>query len=175
MQLPTNGAKPLILAGMLTLLSGCGDYQVDLPNGYRLVRTNASSIQIFEPQSMEYRNSPAYHKRDTVRGNSTFHDSIFVPPKIVAIGCVGDIVYGIVEASPSSENAALTVPGYFVLDTRAGDVTLGLDKAGYLKKLKTLGVTEVPALTRHIRFFRCVEAATDKSVEEQNESKQKRS
>lgn len=143
--LPKSLMRLVTFVPMLIFLTGCWDYHVDLPNGYRLVRTNASSIQIFTPS--------------TPKRLSDFV-GIVVPPKIVAIGCVGDIVYGIVEASPSSENAALTVPGYFVLDTRAGDVTLGLDKEGHLEKLKKLGVTDAPALTQDIRSFRCVDSGS---------------
>ena len=154
----------VLLASSSLLLSGCGDYETKLPNGYRLVRTNASSIQIFEPLDAGYRSSPAYRRRDTVNGNATFHDSIVVPPKIVAIGCVGDIVYGIVETSPDSENATLTVPGYFVLDTRTGDVALGLNKESHLKRLNKLGIAHVAPLIRDIRSFRCGQTATNKSA-----------
>ena len=165
----------VLLASSALLISGCGDYETKLPNGYRLVRTNASSIQIFEPSDAGYRSSPAYRRRDTVDGNATFHNSIVVPPKIVAIGCVGDIVYGIVETSPDSENATLTVPGYFVLDTRTGDVALGLDKEGHLEKLKKLGVKDAPVLTRDIRSFRCPKATTDKSATTQSSGDAKNS
>ena len=145
--LPKSLMRLVTVVPMLIFLTGCGDYQIDLPNGYRLARTNAPSIQIFTPR--------------TPKRLSDFV-GVVVPPKIVAIGCVGDIVYGIVEASPGSDKAARTVPGYFVLDTGTGDVTLGLDKAGYLEKLNKLGVTDAPALTRNIRSFRCAKDATDK-------------
>ena len=160
MFLSTKVVKPRVLVGTLalTLLSGCGDYQIDLPNGYRLVRTNASSIQIFSPPTVKRLGD---------------HTGIVVPPKIVAIACVGDVVCGIVESSPDSENAALTVPGYFVLDTRTGDVTLGLNKEKQLEQLKKLGVTETPSLTRNIRSFRCGKAATGKSVAEPSSSDEK--
>jgi hypothetical protein len=138
-------SRPFLLAVVTLFLSGCGgDYAVDLPNGYRLVRTNASSIQIFWPENFS--------------GHA--YSGLAVPPKIVAIGSTEKLVYGIVETSPHSENAHLTVPGYFVLDTSNGNAVLGLDEQGFKEKLKQLGIASTPSLTSNIRGFRCFNAMT---------------
>lgn len=159
-----TAVRAVLLTVATLLLSGCGgDYEIALPNGYRLICTNAHSVQIFEPSSLEYRNSSTYEKRTIRDGSTVYHESIVVPPKIVAIGSTGEFVHGIVESSPHSESARLTVPGYFVLDTGGGEVVLGLDEQGFKVRLKKLGVTSTPSLSRDIRGFRCTDESPVKS------------
>ncbi len=128
-----------VLAAGMTAICGCGDYGTELPNNYRLVRTNAYSVQIFYPRDMQ----------------DPEKSGLAVPPKIVAIGCHENIVCGIVEAAPNSENADSSVPGHFILDTNTGDVFLGMDQPAYLEKLASLGIQHAPRLSRNLRPFRC--------------------
>jgi hypothetical protein len=138
---------------LLSFLAGCGDYAIDLPNGYRLVRTNSDNILIFEPDTEDYRNSTAYSRRTIHDGDRTYHDSVVVPSKIVAIGSKDELVYGIVEISPHPEGMEPTEPGYFVLDTHTGDGVLGMGEKAFQEKLKELGIVGTPSLTTNIRWF----------------------
>ena len=120
-------------------VSGCGDYSIDLPNGYRIERTNASTIMIFGSSGV---------KQESNRYR------FVVPPKITAIGCSVDIVYGIIEESPKADIVGETIPGYFILNTGTGDIKLGLNEIDFRFELKSLGIKDMPPLTRNIRWFK---------------------
>jgi hypothetical protein len=115
------------------LLAGCqNDYQRSLPNGYRLVRTNAYTIAIFPPkgQYLDY-----------------FQEGIAVPPKIVEYGVDHAIVFGRIELAPLSELDYMSTPGYFILDTRTPSVKLGMGIAEWTEVLKTYGITTIKMKT----------------------------
>src|SRR5688572_13481653 len=81
-----------------------------LPNGYRLVKTNAATVVIYEPRD---------------RGSK----GLAVGPTIVELGSERQYVFGRVEDSPTSELARSGVPGYFFMDTESMNVLQGLSRA----------------------------------------------
>jgi hypothetical protein len=133
-----NAVKLCVLLSV-TMLTGCGgcDYSVDLPNGYRLVRTNSPTIMIFAPDS-----APEW-----------LH-GLVVPAKITGLNDTNGIVYGRVEQSPDSDMGLTQTPGYFVLDTKTNGVWLGLGEENWRGILKDRGVERPRALVRPSRFYR---------------------
>ena len=113
-------------------LCGCtnGDYEKELPNGYRLIRTNANTVAIWSPEP---------------------HSNVVVPAKIVAIGVHGDIVFGCVTFDPYSdpvypggqpENAS----GYFILETKTGNTALRMKKESWVDALAKRGIGAEPKM-----------------------------
>jgi hypothetical protein len=113
------------------LFAGGGDYSVQLPNGYELIRTNASTVMIWSPRGMD---------RHCV-----------VPPKIVLIGRKGHLVFGLVERDPASDPGYDPTEGFFVLNTENGAASLGLTKDEWVVSLRKLGVPDEPLLRRPSR------------------------
>lgn len=113
-----------------------------LPNGYRLVRTNAVSIFVFPPES-------AHH--------SVFDGDWAVPAKIVGIQVSGDIVYGKTVSSPDADpgrHHTRTGPaGFFILDTATHTVQLGLNEDAWRATLRARGITDLN-LKKPSRFFK---------------------
>jgi hypothetical protein len=114
-----------VLLGASVVLGGCNrDFVRPLPRGYRLARTNPYTVVIVAPAHVHH---PAH-----VHGTA-------VPPKIVEVGVWRTFVYGRVSASPQSELAALSQPGYFVLDTSTGNVDTGMTESAWRRRLESLG------------------------------------
>lgn len=120
------------------LCSGWNDYAIRLPNGYRLVRTNAPSIFIFRPEKPN---------------DSGSEKSCTVPPKIIRLNVYEDIVFGETEYSPNADDWGRGVSGFFILDTKNHKVRLGLDRDTWLNSLKEFGVSIDPVLRKPSRFL----------------------
>jgi len=124
----------------LVWLAGCdsvlpqGDYSARLPNGYRLVRTNAPTVCIWSPD-----------------GPSA---TVVVPAKIVEIGVHEALVMGRVEYSPDSDPPVVNAVGYFILDTNSGDVEMKLSEEEFYKNLKERGLADHPKLARPSASFK---------------------
>ncbi len=122
----------VVTAFVLVSVLGChGDFERGLPNGYRLVRTNAVQTYITPPEGVHH---PS-HRFGTA-----------VAPNITQVGLQQEMVFGVVEAPPEPEPgdylqlAHFSVPGYFILNTRTGDVRAGLDEDVWRAALEELGV-----------------------------------
>jgi hypothetical protein len=134
-----NAMKVCVLV-TLTVLPGCGgcDYSVDLPNGYRLIRTNAATVVIYPPEDVRLKK---------------FHGEA-VPARITGLNDTNGIVYGRVEQSPDSDTGVTQTPGYFILDTKLNVVWLGLDEKEWRRILKENGVEQPQALVQPSRSYR---------------------
>ena len=144
MRIPLGIAVLVMVGGIvlffvgLVWFSGSGDYAVELPGGYRLVRTNASTVTIWSPRLL----------REGELGHCV------VPPKVTRIGVQGALVFGLVEVSPQADAGLVDAPGYFVLDTPKEEVLLKLDKEKWLQALKERGLTEEPDLKKPSRWLK---------------------
>jgi hypothetical protein len=127
----------IVSLGIIFGMSGCGspDYETPLPNGYRLVRTNAYTVFIFPPESV---------KQLKYRGTWA------VGPKIVALNANNNIIFGKVDHSPNADPGP-TTPGYFILDTTKHEAVLGLNEADWTKKLNEYGISN-PKTKKPSRF-----------------------
>ena len=124
----------------LHFFSGSGDYAVELPGGYRLIRTNASTVAIWSP--------PVQREFGGVG------EDCVVPPTVTRIAVRGPLAFGLVETNPSSDPGHEPAPGYFVLDTQDGKVLLKLDKEKWLEALKEHGLSEEPELEKPSRWLK---------------------
>ncbi len=134
----------VIMASLL--LPGCHpDYDVDLPNGYLLVRSNSYDIAIFGPKGL------GLHR--------------VIPPLIVSIGVKDEFVFGIV-ADPSepsfqekTERAIAErairekARGYFLLNTKTHKVQVGLTKEAWLAALEKNGLQGEPKMRKPSRWL----------------------
>ena len=132
------GASALGPATICLLTAACGDYAVPLPGGYELVRVGAGEVLLSEPR----------------RG-------VVVDINIDGYGVHGPIVVGHVSkpARPAEQRLPLgfkdeSRPGYFIADTRTGDIKQGLDRQAWLSALGALGITKEPTLKKPSRFDR---------------------
>lgn len=114
-----------------------GDYALQLPNGYELIRTNASTLMIWTPQGAD---------RQCV-----------VPPKITKVGGSGDVVFGYVQKDPAADAGYEQVEGFFILNTKSGEVSTGLAKGEWLRALATHAIREDPRLQKPSRWFKLSE------------------
>ena len=113
------------------LATGWNDYDIELRSGYRLVRNNADDITIFK-EGMGF----------------------VIPPRIRALNVDAGIVFGAVEKPPDADVLnLLSVPGFFILNTKTGSVQVGLDEQVWLNALRSLGITDPPSLREPSRFF----------------------
>lgn len=143
-----------LLTLVFLLFLGCfiqGDYQINLPNGYLLVRSNSYDISIFGPEESS-------HTR-------------VIPPLIVAVGVSEDLVFGKVEDSHDPwllDNDQLARDekaeqekawGYFLLNTKTHDVQISLTKEAWLVVLRDNGIQSEPQITKPSRSF--IQVLTD--------------
>ena len=121
---------PILLYSWYRLFGG--DYSVGLPRGYTLIRVYSGAVLIANPS----------------------HE-IIISPNIDKYEVIGNIVIGHVsrEGLPSNE-AADSVPGFFILDVRNGTIQQGLTEQAWLLALNKLGITERPNLHKPSRFDR---------------------
>ena len=113
------------------LATGWNDYDIELRSGYRLVRNNADDITIFK-EGMGF----------------------VIPPRIRALNVDAGIVFGAVEKPPDADVLnLLSVPGFFILNTKTGSVQIGLDEKAWLSTLRSMGFTKPPSLREPSRFF----------------------
>ncbi len=111
----------LVVALLPGLLNGCSDYSRSLPNGYTLEKTNNSTIFILGPED-------------------DFPRQVVVPARVSALAVKGEWVLGWVEEEPEATLSTESAPGYFLLDTESGDVTLELSREAWSAHLQKLGV-----------------------------------
>jgi hypothetical protein len=122
---------------LMWFVRASGDYAVDLPNGYMLWSPNASDVSI-------------HRRRQDFRS-----DGPHVPPQIAELGDSDGIVYGFVERSSDENMHEPNSVGYFVLNTRAHEVWLGMYKTEWLKVLRDNGILQEPTLVKPSHSYRC--------------------
>lgn len=122
------------------ILSACGDYRVELPNGYYLVRTSATSILM-------------------VTTGRTGKNVIVIDPHIsryrVLDGEKGHIIVGYVKPTNIGLKYTITtIGGYFVLNAKTRDLRQGLSKEEWRAALRQHGVRAEPKMKKPSRFDR---------------------
>lgn len=120
------------------VLTACGDYRVELPNGYFLVRTSANSILM-------------------ATTSSTGRNIIVIDPHISQYRMLdGDkihLVVGYVKPANIGLKYKITsMGGYFVLNTETRDIRQGLSKDEWRAALRLQGVISEPKLKKPSRF-----------------------
>ena len=117
---------------LLFCLSACGDYSIRLPGGYSLVRVYSGAVLI---------------AGDHTRG-------VVIDPNVEGYAVLGDLVVGRVNTpgNLTDEDMSASVPGYFILNTKAHTVRKGLVRQTWLDSLKELGITAEPRLSNPSRF-----------------------
>jgi hypothetical protein len=121
----------LIFQSQIVFASGWNDYEADLPHGYTLAQTNASSVFIMAPGSVQQK---------------AYNGGLAVPSKIIGLKVYDFLVVGRLISSPDADGGNSGPPGFFILDTEKDKVQLGLDKVKWLESLKKLGIAEEPLL-----------------------------
>lgn len=126
-----RGALALLVGAAVSLLiSGCWDYSVDLPNGFRLVRMNAVEIGIVAP-------------------DGTFA----VDPHIERYTVVeGGIVTGFASPQHRDFPTPRTREGYFVVDTQFQHCWDDLSEDEWRSVLRELGIDSERELHAPSRF-----------------------
>lgn len=123
----------LILA--LSSCLGCMpiDYEGNLVNGYKIVKTSGISYVIAYPDS-----------------------SISVyTENITGINVKGNFIFGKIDPLKPELQRLVTNkrnPGYFILDTKKHAYRLGLDKQEWLNELNKVGIDREPVLRRPSYF-----------------------
>ena len=116
---------------------GIWDYDTELINGYRLIRTNSPSIFIFKE-----------------RLSFSEPDYPVVPPKIIGLNVYGNTIVGETELTPVGDYCDASVSGFFILDTETNKLKIGLKKEQWLKILRNMGLEKEPTLIEPSRSFR---------------------
>ena len=120
----------LLFQTQMVFASGWCDYDAKLPNGYKLVRTNADSLFIVAPTTFQ----------------RTVYSGWAIPSKIVRINVYGSLVVGELVFSANADMGRSGPPGFFILDTGKHTVQLGLDKQTWLSSLNNLGIKKKVSL-----------------------------
>jgi hypothetical protein len=114
------------VSGCMFGVGGFADYEVPLPNKYRLVRTGLDEIAIYNDLT-----SP-----------DVSHPRVIIGPTVHEMNFTGDIVYGSV-VKPRFERIFTDTPeGYFILNTKTNEAQVGLERLDWLAKLKNLGIND---------------------------------
>ncbi len=120
----------------LVSIAGCAasrsDFVVALPNGYQIIRGKTSEPMIIK------------------KGGRTV-----VPGPVASYTVIRDVVVGQVQATPADQKppasgdkpSAGDKTGYFVLNTRTGEVGKNLSESEYNERLKALNIPPAPELS----------------------------
>lgn len=112
---------PLVV---VLVLVGCGgNFRIALPNGYEMMSEYTGQVWILGPDG-----------RDVVAAT------------VDGYAVIDSVVVGHVSLGLGRSAKNYSKPGYFVLDTKTGQVVQGMDKKEWLARLKDLGVTTAPQL-----------------------------
>jgi hypothetical protein len=115
----------LVVVGTIS----CGDYSVQLPGGYSLVRVYGQTVLI-----------------------SHFAEGVVIGASIDGYAVVGSLIVGHTKLADQPPESEYSKPGYFIIDTQTHDSKQGLDKTNWLKSLKAAGISVEPNLHRPSRF-----------------------
>lgn len=119
----------LILVMFFCILLGCGDYAVNLPGGYSLVRIYAGAVLI-------------KHSSNGVVINANIDKY-----KVINETIVGHVT--LAELTPERDYSK---PGYFIINTKTHEVKEGLEKKNWLEALQKQGIINEPKLNKPSRL-----------------------
>jgi hypothetical protein len=127
--------RKLTLALALSSCLSCMpvDYEGDLVNGYKIVKTSGISYVITYPSS-----SVSVHTEN-----------------ITGINVKGDFIFGRIDPlKPELQRLVINKrnPGYFIVNTKTHSYQLGLEKKEWLDELKKVGIDREPVLRRPSSF-----------------------
>jgi len=114
------------IVALMLGVAACGGPYDDLPNGYRFFRAN-SHQQVITKAGM----------------------GVVVEADVAELAILGDLVVGFAEPEVVFEGQPpppRTEPGFFVLDTRTGQLQDDLSRAQWLGALGARGIDEPPEL-----------------------------
>jgi hypothetical protein len=126
----------LALASVAGCAASRSDFVVALPNGYQIIRGKTSEPMIIK------------------KGGRTV-----VPGPVASYTVIRDVVVGLVQATPKDQKPAASgekstgdksagdKTGYFVLNTRTGEVGKNLSESDYNERLKALNIPPSPELS----------------------------
>ncbi len=117
----------LVVVGTIS----CGDYSVQLPGGYSLVRVYGQTVLISRPG-----------------------EGVVIEASIDGYAVVGSLIVGHVRLADHPPESDYSKLGYFIIDTQTHEAKQGLDKSSWLQALRVAGVTGEPKLDRPSRFDR---------------------
>ena len=117
----------LVVVGTIS----CGDYSVQLPGGYSLVRVYGQTVLISRPG-----------------------EGVVIEASIDNYAVVGSLIVGHSRLADQPPESEYSKPGYFIIDTQTHEAKQGLDKSSWLKALKAAGVSGEPKLHRPSRSDR---------------------
>lgn len=121
----------LIMVACLSVLACCDrNYSKPLPNGYAIVKPDSATICIASPTSGLHH--PSHHG-----------GGVAVAAFIDQLGVTGDIVYGHVASSSNSSMSDIEGPGYFVLDTRTGELRSRMSYEQFKISISSRGLTDI--------------------------------
>ncbi len=107
-----------------------GDYSINLPGGYYLSRVYAGAVLMVDP-----------------------HKHIIISPNIDGYEVYGKIITGHVSTDKlPPDEAANSIPGYFVVDTQKEIIQQGLSEQTWVDSLRQNGIMEKPKLHKPSRF-----------------------
>ena len=115
-----------VLLGLVSM-TGCAtsraDFVVALPNGYQIIR--------------DKNDAPMIIKRS---------GSKVIPGPVSRYTVIRDVVVGIVgDDKPPAEGTKPT--GYFLINTRTGEIAKDLTEEAYIERLKALNINSAPELS----------------------------
>jgi hypothetical protein len=93
-----------------------GDFEIALPHGYVLARNSPDIKLIADPSG-----------------------AVVVRPSVRRYRVVGDLVVGEIGAYDSHPSDRMEIVGYFILDTRTGDIQRGMDEARWRAAMRDRG------------------------------------
>ncbi len=113
------------------ILTGCNrDYSSPLPNGYRIVRANASSITV---------NGPA--RVIGLEGTMEVLSGCYAGPIVDGLDVIGQVIAGHARIeSPPLPQIGCQFPGYFLIETSTHEYWLELTKEEFDARCKVLGI-----------------------------------
>ena len=124
-----------ILFFILLLSASCTNTAaVDLQNGYKIWFMSASEVYIGDK-----------------------HGVLVVGPTVTGLSAKGDMIIGLVEKTRKDNNNSDIKPGYFIVNTKNGNVTTGLTMQSWNEELKRNNIKSSPELISPTTNFKISE------------------
>ncbi len=125
----------MLLALVALFTTGCWDYEIALPHGWKLSQWSAGENVVLKP-------APGSSRIATLVG-----------PTVDRYQVVEHFVLGHVDALPDAVHYGFrSSPGYFIVDTATNRVWQGLDELAWRQQLRELGIAEEPQLHWPTRY-----------------------
>jgi len=125
----TNMNKLIVTFIILIIYNGCNsDYDKNMGDNYRLIKTNACCIYIFNEEIQA-----------TKIGNITYYDNRIIKPMIKKIWYNNEIIIGYKEKNECcflDDYEKENPNGYFIINKKNQEIIDGLDRKTFLDTLK---------------------------------------